>query len=210
MTGVTLINRTRLKLRDVATDVSQGEFWTDDELLAVLNACQLSFINFCLNKGLYQELFLLMTSKEVSGQWDNLPLDYLHYQSGRVNLNGMDVVAKIFLGGDGFGFLNSNLEAFIIFNNLVSVRVGTSFGSGILYYYKNPSRIDTGTFADSFNWEGYRLISDYAVTVLGMKEIQTSRDFKTKKRLVEELAVNPPIFANYLRDKESIVKQKEQ
>jgi hypothetical protein len=204
MTGVTLINRTRLKLRDVETDVSQGEFWTDDEILAVLNACQLSFINFCLNHNLYQELFLLMTSVDVSGRWDNLPLDYLHYQSGRVE----GKPAKIFLGGDGFGFLNSNLEAFIIFNNLVSVRDGTSFGTGTLYYYKVPSQIDAGTFADCFSWEAYRLISDYAVTLLGMKEIQTSRDFKTKKRLVEELAVNPPIFANYLRDKESIIKQK--
>jgi hypothetical protein len=214
MLGQTLIDRIRVKLRDpdntaVTLATSRSMFWYDPEILAVLNACQYSFINFCLERNLYQDLFLLMTSTQLIQQ-DILPTDYLHYQSGRIEKFSFDVPAKIYLGGDGVTYLNSDLDAFIILNTAVDVRVGRVLGTGTLYYYKKPTTIIAGTFADSFTADVYRLISDYAITILGLKEIQTSRDFKGKKRLVEELALQPPIFTNYFNDKEIITKPRKQ
>lgn len=214
MVGQTLINRIRQMLRDPddnsVTSVTRGVFWTDNEILAVLNACQYSFINFCLSQNYYKDLHLLMTNVGLSGQWDTLPTDYLHYQSARVSKFSFDVPAKIYLGGDGVGYLGSDLEAMIIIGNRVSVRVGRNFGLGTLFYYKRPSQITIGSFIDSFKPDIYRLISDYTITVLGMKEIQTSRDLKMKKKLVEELAMQPMVFANYIQDKESIIKPKKE
>jgi hypothetical protein len=117
MVGANLVNRVRIELRDVVTDVNQGTFWFDTEILAVLNACQYSFINYCFSRGFYKDLFLLMTSVNVRQQ-DTLPTDYLHYQSGSVEKFAFDVPAKIFLGGDGCTYLNSDLDAMIIINNM--------------------------------------------------------------------------------------------
>jgi hypothetical protein len=209
MIGQDLIDYIRTKLRDFDDNsilsTNRNVFWTDDEILAALNGCQLSYCNFCIENEQKEKLLLLIDQYQINAKlWDFLPNNYLHYVSVRANKFDFDVPVKIYLGGDGFQFLNSKIDALIIFNNLITLRVGNQYGTGTLYYYKKPNQIIIGTFIDSF--ADYRIICDYASTLLGLKEIQTTRDFKGKKKLLQELATKPYTFANYLKDLEVITK----
>lgn len=209
MTGSELIFKIRKILKDQEDSWVKGEFWSDEEILLCLNAAQDNFVNYCLlsdngyllNGLVSATLHEAVTSIPVT----TVPSNYLHYISGQIGEDPLSLkTAKVYLGGDGipFRYSNYNSGVIIINNQLMFIDNGV-VGKGVLYYYKRPSVITKTSFQDSFDKYVYMdIIANNAAVIAGIKEIQTQRDYKKSKRVMQELMSNPVKYANYISNNE--------
>lgn len=212
MNGDVLINRIRTILKDNPDSTRQGQFWDVKEIVLALNASQDIFVNYCINNKLNHLISSLLVN---TGYLTHtfllpniaLPVDYLHYASGRVgpDINNLRL-ARVYIGGTGETYRPTSQDAIIILRNSIQFRVNGTLTGGVLYYYKTPSFIgDSITYTgvtdfsnQDFNFYIYRdIIAQQAAVLLAMKEVQTQRDFKKYQRTFAELALQPKELMNY-------------
>ena len=227
MNGDALIVRVRRVLKDVATNVSQGEFWADREIILALNAAQDSFCDFALNNNLHYMLAGLATNSQFMTSQRNYTFDpeYMHYISARVGTYNNEKPARIYLGGEGFYYEHTHHKACSIIGNDIYFIDGNQTvprdGEGFLFYYKRPSYIGATSLGHNPNqpiagitprtdfatidFEDFiynDIIANHAAVIAGLKETTNQRDFKKQKRRLTDLVANPEIYANYVRDNE--------
>lgn len=213
MNGDGLIVRVRRLLRDEQSPSSQGEFWDDKQIVLALNASQDLFANYCLNNKSINYLQGLST-QTYFGPSGAVPSDYLHYISATVgDVDSNLELSRIYTGGECIPYLyNKKITAtFILGNQLLYYHKGQQT-SGNLHYYKYPSYIGATSLGDQSRTDFavidfppfiyYDVITNQAVQLLGMKEIQTQRDFKKRKRLKLQEMLQPSNHDNYLINRE--------
>ncbi|KKN79176.1 hypothetical protein LCGC14_0341930 [marine sediment metagenome] len=211
MNGDPLIVRVRRILKDVESVVSLGEFWSDEEIILVLNASQSILLNFAIRNNRLSLIETLLTST-ILGSPLVLPDDYLHYSSAQVGIADDDLqMAGVYIGGDAYSYLYVKLDGCFILNDELYFARNRNINSlGILYYYKQPSYIGATSLGNDVSPQFLRYdFHDYiyndiivmgAVYLLGMKETQTQRDFKKYKRQLELLRTEPPFILRYITD----------
>lgn len=203
MTGNELRLRIRRHLRDVETATEQGEFWSDEELLNVVNHVQHHIVDKAIESKVQDVLYNLMAYGDFpAAQFGNhqLPTDYVHYASAQAEQAGQYYPCSIYLGGRVILFNNTRNAKCTIFNDELNFLYDGSGVAGRLYYYRKPDDI---TFNDNelntFGDEIYRNLIYLASTVLlGMKETQTQREFKTKQRELREWLFGTDYLPSYL------------
>lgn len=225
MNGDLLITRARQILKDVPTNVAQGQFWADREIILALNAAQDIFLNFAIENKLHYMLAGLVTNTQYMTTQRNFTFDppYLHYISARTGDFNNQKPARIYLGAEGANYEHTHHKAIAIIGNDVYVLDGNQLiprdGQGFLFYYKRPSYIGATSLGDNPNsplppivprtdffnvdFENYiynDIFANHAAVILGAKETTTQRDYKKLKRNLSELILNPPIYANYVRN----------
>ena len=79
----------------------------------------------------------------------------------------------------------------------------------MLTYYKYPSKIDNaaglGTDLNDIDFEEWvynDLITIHAAVLLGMKEVQTQREFKMEKRMGQDISVQPDVWVTYPKNRD--------
>jgi hypothetical protein len=188
MQAEALITRARLYLRDVTSASIQGEFYSDNEIELSLNVSQNMFVNYCIET---EKRYLLNSLIRNTGfstgavTLSSLQDSYLHYLSARVgSIDQLARMAQIYLGGTGWGFIYTDHRACIIINDTCTFYEDRQSTNGILYYYKVPVSITSDTSAADYPIQDFSLftytniITKHACTMLGMKEIQSQREFK--------------------------------
>jgi hypothetical protein len=222
MTIQSLISRVRLLINDIDNTnvilaVKKGIFWSNDEILNVLNASQYAFIDFCLNGKIYYPLnniytysIFLDANLSINNDYD-LPADYLHYASAKYNYNHANLSqlpiyypSKIYLGGEGLPFLSCYQDAAVILNNKIRFKVNDEYCGGMLFYYKHPASISS---VDVYSFDDLvysNIICIYAAIILGMKQIQTGREYKTYQTLAKQFTDLINNYQNYTEDREFI------
>lgn len=211
MNGDPLIVRVRRILRDTQSSVQIGEFWDDAEIILSLNASQDILLNYAIRNNRFSLIETLLTSTVLNNP-QTLPTDYLHFSSAQVGTSDNDLqMASVYIGGDAYSYFNINHDACFILNNELNFARNRDTNSlGILHYYKQPSRIgatslgdNTGNYFHATDFPDYiynDIIVMGAIYLLGMKEIQTQRDFKKYKRQLEALRTEPPFILRYISD----------
>lgn len=206
MDGVYLLNKVRSYLADNETDTVKGEFWKDAEIQLALNAAQDIFVNTCIKLN----IVYLLRNLTVTTAWDTtpnpktLPQDYVHILSGRVGAtddNSVLRTARIFVGGAGFDFMYS-MDCVAILNSQIWYKSKGADTHGHITYLRRPTAIDvTTTFNSDFYDDIYGdVIVNHAVVLLGMKEIQTSREFRLNNRGIYNYIQMPKRITNYLTE----------
>jgi len=212
MNGDALIQDVREILRDVQTPIHQGQFWDDREIILALNAAQDVFVNFCLKYEHYNLLDRLFTYIQNTSNPQAIPSDYLMYASGEVLSEEVSKIAQIHIGGDADKYMWAFHDAINIVGSLMYFIVNGAYGYGTLYYYKKPSYIGATSLGDAvrpdFNtvdFDSYiytDIFVNHASMLLGLKEIQTTRDYKKMKRVMQDLAIKPEHIENYVEHKD--------
>lgn len=187
-----------------------------------------SFNNFVINNSRFWSSlpadYFSFASASVIQPWNQTAQD----------IGGMDFdtirrhaqTAKVYIGGEAFYYYYVNQNACFIFANNITFRnySYTNLGSvipltlppnqridGVLYYYHYPAIIIGNRFDPSFpDWIYENVFVDYAILLLGMKETQSQREFKMKKRLVRELSMQPEKFANFVEERDRMYDNKRQ
>lgn len=210
MIGQNLITRVRRILRDEGENTlsvsintlnsTQGQFWSDYEILTALNVSQ----DFLLNKALlskdYERLSMLVLRDVYFAMPPNpsiplipLPDNYLHYIDGRTGTPQLNHLARIYIGSDAMSFLEVKHDAIYIIGNTIGMNfMGNWNIGGYLNYYRRPNKIIAGFFEESFLPRVYTDdIVRYASTILGTKEIHTQRDYKNYKTVTDGVKIKP-------------------
>mgnify|MGYP006967013289 CR=1 FL=1 len=196
-------------LRDVESDTVKGTFWTDGIILKMLNETQLVFINHAsrenpvLLDSLYQSTAYL---PYTPGQDILLPGTYFHYASAEVGPDEDNLeFARTYLGGSGVAVLTTKINTCFIYRNIIYfVNNGVRSG-GILHYYKYPSVISIADFEPSFYDDVYdALIVRHTTAVLGMKEVQSQRDYKNRQAQLRNMLIRPGVIQKYVDDKDRV------
>lgn len=193
----------------VGTD--RAGFWNDIEIILALNNAQDIIVNACIRNKLYHLINGLTQTTGITSHTPNnpisLPNDYLHYISGMVGIQGNLVTAKIYLGGEGVKFINS-------FRKHCGIHIFSGMYyyihpqlSGQLFYYRRPSIITMNNTLPDFNIVDfstniYNCISDQAILLLAMKDIQTQRDIKIMRNNMMTLIKQPKILEYYIKNNE--------
>ena len=209
MVGTQLIARVRRLLKDVEDDTHKGEFWDDREVLLALNASQDVLINICLknNYGNILHGLIKNTGNIATG---GLPADYCHVINGMVGANaGSQRMARVYIGGECEVYRCAKSDAVLINGvNIYFINSGVQ-GRGMLTYYKYPSKIDNaaglGTDLNDIDFEEWvynDLITIHAAVLLGMKEVQTQREFKMEKRMGQDISVQPDVWVTYPKNRD--------
>lgn len=198
MNGANLITKVRRIIDDVETPTIQGTFWKDAEILLALNSAQDVLLNYLFLLKHEHMLSGLLNTINTTSDTVTLPTDYLHYNKAYVEIDTDRWYPVKIYDADVWGG-HSDLPqdsiaivAGILYSNL-DATTALRF-----YYYRQPTVITGGIFADS--WERfvyYDLIANYATSILGIKEVQGRRDFKKYKRFLSELQGEPKEFATY-------------
>jgi hypothetical protein len=206
MDGDKLIDRVRTILGDVETSYKKGTFWSEVEILQSLNLSQDIFINACIRLKQYYFLNGLITSADfftAAGEND-LPADYLHYISavaGAVKDFSLLRMARVYLGGIGYTYMYVNHDAVIILGDSIYFKQGGDDSKGILFYFCRPTDIVAETFDSVFpDYVYYDILANHASIMLGMKETQTSREFKKTRRQIQQIVLYPKRIDNYITD----------
>lgn len=214
MNGDNLIIQVRRILKDVPTNVSQGEFWDDREIILALNVAQDMFLKFAIENDLHYLLAPLVTvTANMQGMRDYVfDPPYLHYIGAEVGDDGVEKPARFYLGGDGVYYQNTAVLSCSLINNDLLFTDGRLAvprnGRGKLAYYKRPSYIGATSLGDDtrpdFNTQDFEdyvykdLIANQAAIICGAKETQNQRSFKKHIRAIIYQIANPAVYANYL------------
>ena len=202
LNGNNLILRVRKNLRDVPNSFRKGEEWTDYDILLALNTSQLTLTNLCINFKYKHLLTGLIKSKDYDTTPPfTLPDDYLHYHAGTVK-HGVDFFAARMMFCP-FNYFSSDMDVIGIWDTNIVFKAGTNLnGKGVLYYYKIPTKIVAGNFVDCFSQMFYDMVCEHTTVFLGMKEIQSQREWKLNRDLMKNLVTQPACFANFNVDDE--------
>ena len=222
MNGDNLVTRIRAVLRDKETAIKKGEFWSDYEIRLAMNAAQEIFVNYCImakHEYLIDSLFTRLNNTAPTNNPVALPSDYLHYISGFVRADADEIMetCQIHIGADADKYLWTRHNAIdIIQDNVYFIRDGV-YARGVMFYYKRPSFIGLTSLGDNtrpdFNTTDFDdyvyndIIVLHASSILGLKEIQTTRDYKEFREYIANLAIYPQHIENYVEQLD--VKEKE-
>ena len=216
MNGDALVARVRQVLKDVETDTEKGQFWDIREIVLALNEAQNIFIDYCLRND-HRQYLNGLKAETVFTTSTTMPSDYLHYMSAKTGIDEDNLkMARVYLGGEGAVYRYVHHNAAVILGEIFYFIDGTNVdANGVLYYYKRPAKIystelgqmgpfDSGAvvYDDRQDFEDYvynDIIALHAAVIIGRKEVQTQRELKKTKRLVEEIVVQPKVFAHYAR-----------
>jgi len=227
MNGDSLITRVRRVLKDEATNVAQGNFWSDREIILAINAAQSIFIKHALELELHYLLAQLVRKTVYSTSATNYVFSpecfsYISAQVGDIdNLKP----ARIYMGGDGMYYENTHHKAVILIGKDVYFIDGAytdpKNGWGVLHYYTYPSYIGATSLGDNpsapippivpktdwysidfEDWVYNDVIANHAAVICGLKETTNQRDFKKYKRVMGEMMMNPGIYANHILEAE--------
>ena len=231
MNGDSLVIRVREILRDVVSNVHQGEFWSDLEIKLALNAAQAVFVNTCLRLRLHYLLSGLMTSVQVPAitvptplprpnpnRWRLLPVDYMHYVSGVTQLDPdgtMLRLARIYLGASSHIYKTAAQDAIFIHDGRMTAIAGSDpYTAFVLHYFRQPAQIGLTSLGDDtqpwfpiieFSSHVYDdIIAGHASVLLGMKETQTQREFKNFKNIFSQYTIFPKRLLNFITDVEKL------
>ena len=214
MNGDNLALKIRDILRDTQSMVQQGSFWSNWEIYLALNAAQECFINTCLTHKLKNCLNTLITQTTPAASVNlsllTNPNRYLHYVSANI-VGEPNRLARIYLGNEGHVFRNVQHDFCYIENNIVTFFSRIAPVTGILYYYRYPSKIEltsvqgTPNTAIDFPMEYYDIIALHASMILGLKETQTQRDIKNKQQIKAKVLMTPQELIHRIADVDMMV-----
>jgi hypothetical protein len=232
MNGDALISTARRILRDEESSTQQGLEWSDREIILALNAAQHVFINFCIRNRHYYLLAPLLTeSRLFNPATDGDPIDlgthvqftekpFLHYSSAYVG--AQQRIARFYYGGELDSMLHVNHSFSGLIKDSLYFRDGGAVSEGVLNYYKKPSYIGATSLGDNaradFTVKDFDdfiytdIIVNHACVLLGIKEVQTQREFKKENKTISNMALYPSGIANYISDSEApdfVTKQKQ-
>lgn len=201
-----------------------GSFWSDAEIILALNSAQDIFVNYCLNKKLYFYLDYLFTSVQnnlVSNNPLALPSDYLHYASGSIGvIDEPTQLAQIHIGGDTDKYLWTMHDHISIIEEWIYFIQNGAFGTGILFYYKQPSYIGATSLGDALrvdfndtNFEDYvynDIFVNHASVILGAKDTWSKRDASEIKGVNFNYLLYPKRIENYIEQNDNPIPVVEQ
>ena len=138
------------------------------------------------------------------------PHRYIHYASASI-VGESNRLARIYLGNEGHTYRNVNHDFCYIENNIVSFFSRGTIATGILYYYRYPSRIELTSVQGTpntnidFPMEYYDIIALHASMILGLKETQTQRDIKNKQQVKAKVLMTPSELIHRIADVDMMV-----
>lgn len=204
-----LERRVRLYLKDLSSDIEQGEFWDWRAIELALNNSIDLLLNLALLRNDSAFLVGLVSETAYSNQADiALPADYLHFISASVGQTEDTMEqAKIYMGQDVDNYYtNEFTRGAFIKGNTLNFREKKIQSGGVLYYWKRPPLIKLDptltvaerTFDDTFDQHIlFDIIPKQATVMLSFKETQTQRDFKTYRDNLVFIRNYPKNFLNY-------------
>lgn len=207
MDGSALVGQVRKLLRDVETNSSQGEFYSDREIIDALNSGQLIFVNYCLEKKLYIFLQGLIRQSGVIG-WNAITFQpfllstlnpsYLHIISGIYNEvssdNNIPRLAQVYIGKNALQYLYVKHYGIYILGDKIYFSQGRDAlgnydikGQGIILYYTYPYKIyynppipyPADYLLKSWTDDIYEnVIANLGASILSLKDSISQRDIK--------------------------------
>lgn len=192
-----VIRIVRKGLKDVETDTQKGQFYSDTEITFAIRQAINTYFDYAIKMRLHGELRGLIRGVSPT-RTPVLPNDFGWIISGRVGPDENNLfMAQIFINGQAYDNIDTNKAAILIINNQVIFRYRNIINPwGEFYYYKQPEQFPDNPDADySLEFPLYvfdNAIIPFAMILLGFKETQNSRNYKTFKRFVEALIMGKP------------------